>query len=205
MYCLGSMINRATFLRMGGAAALGVVVAPAAASAQLPAPTPIGDDAGYLQFGALGERVALNAYRRAVRQSSWWSADERATLDAIVARKVLHVQQLTAALGATAPSQSDYAVTLPDGAVASRRSTLGFLEGLEQLLVGVYLGGAGFSADQGTRVLLARVLANDAQDLAVLRGFHRMSIIVGLPNPIDVDAAGDQLDKLLDPTGYPTT
>ena len=43
-------------------------------------------------------------------------------------------------------------------------------ERIEALLVGVYLNGAAFSRDSATRLLLARLLTYDAQQLAWMRG-----------------------------------
>ncbi len=200
------MIDRASFLRLGAATALGVMVPAAAASAAaLPTPNPQGDDAGFLQFGALAEPVSLNAYRAAYKQSSNWSAADLAMFKTLIAQKVDHVNQLTAALGANAPQADDYTVKLPATALRSKRGTLSLLERLEQLLVGVYLGGAAFTADDASRLLIARLLASDAQDLSALRTLRGVPVLAALPTPIDLDAAGTQLDTLLDPAGYPTT
>lgn len=160
---------------------------------------------GFLQFGALAERVALDAYRAALKQRSFWSADELATFKTIASQKREHVQKLSAALGANAPAPDDYAVKLPASALRSRRGTLSLLEKLEQLLVGVYLGGAAFSADDATRLLIAQLLASDAQSLSALRTLRGVPVVATLPTPIDVDTAGTQLDSLLDAAGYPTT
>ncbi len=191
---------------IGGAGAVGGVAAPAAlAAAPLPTPAPIGDDAGFLQFGVLAERVSLTAYRRALQQRRTWTRDERDRFKAIVRQKVGHVQDLTAALGESAPSRDDYTVRLPARAFASQRGARRLLERLEQLLVGTYVNGSAFSADDGTRLLLSRLLVADAQALAGVRALRGVHVTAGLPAPIGLDAAGAQLDALLEPNGYPTS
>ena len=62
------MLTRAELLRLGGAALAGGAVVASPATAALPAPTPQGDDEGFLQFGALTERTALTFYRTALKQ-----------------------------------------------------------------------------------------------------------------------------------------
>lgn len=48
------------------------------------------------------------------------------------------------------------------------------------------------------------LLASDSQDLAWLRGLRGDPIVSTLPNPVDLETAGDQLDTLLQATGYPS-
>ncbi|HMJ37186.1 MAG TPA: ferritin-like domain-containing protein [Baekduia sp.] len=199
------MIDRAGFLRLGVATVVGGAIVPSAASAGLPNPVPVGDDEGFLQFGALAERVSLVYYRRAVKLRGVWSGTERTALQAAARQKVTHVQQLTAALGADAPSSDDYSVVLPDSAFRTRAGTLSLGARLERLLVGVYVSGAGFTADSASRLLLSRLLANDAQHLAALCALDRQPMVGGLPEPVDLAAAGDLLDQLLKANGYPTT
>src|SRR4249919_105016 len=131
---LRRMLTRARFLRLTAATAIAGAAGPTAARATLPAPTPQGDDEGYLQFGALTERAALNYYRRAARMAGAWQGGERDSLRAAAARKVVHVQRLTAALGADAPSASDFAIELPRSAFATRAGALTLGRRLESLL-----------------------------------------------------------------------
>jgi hypothetical protein len=198
------VIDRASFLRLGAAAAVGVLVPAAAASAQgLPTPAPQGDDIGFLQFGVLAEGASLDAYRAAAKADGWTAA-EQALLRTIIRAKAQHVAQLTAALGSDAPAPDDYTVKLPRGAFATARASRAFLERLEQLLVGVYVDGAAFSADPATRLLIARLLTSDAQNLSALRGLRGDPVVATLANPIDLETAGDQLDTLLQANGYPS-
>jgi hypothetical protein len=200
---LGQMLTRASFLRLGATATLGALAAPVGAHAALPAPMPQGDDEGFLQFGALTERTALVYYRRALRVRGFDSGD-RARLRAIAADKVVHVQRLTAALGADAPSVSDYAVDLPASAFATRAGALKLGRRLEGLLCGVYVGAVGFTADPATRLLLGRLLTSDATHLALVRDLAGLAPGGGLPDPVDLETAGAQLDSYLKANGYPT-
>lgn len=199
------MLTRARFLRLSAATALGGAVGPAAARAALPAPTPQGDDEGYVQFGALTERAALGYYRRAARMAGTWTRPERDSLRAAAARKVVHVQRLIAALGADAPSGSDFAIDLPRSAFATRTGALTLGRRLEGLLCGVYVGGVAFTADPATRLLLGRVLAADAEQLSHLRRLAGLPGGGGLADPIDLETAGTQLDSYLKANGYPTS
>ncbi|MEP6955037.1 MAG: ferritin-like domain-containing protein [Solirubrobacteraceae bacterium] len=200
---LRQMLTRARFLRLGTTVALGTLAAPAGARAALPTPTPQGDDEGFLQFGALTERTALAFYRRALKTRGLTSG-ERRRLRAVAAEKVVHVQRLTAALGADAPSVLDYAVALPASAFVTRAGTLKLGRRLESLLCGVYVGAVAFTADPASRLLLGRLLTSDAQHLALVRDLAGLAPGGGLPDPIDLKTAGAQLDTYLKANGYPT-
>ena len=114
------------------------------------------------------------------------------------------MQRLTAALGADAPSVSDYAVDLPASAFATRAGALKLGRRLEGLLCGVYVGAVAFTADPATRLLLGRLLTSDATHLAAVRDLAGLAPGGGLPDPIDLETAGAQLDSYLKANGYPT-
>jgi hypothetical protein len=71
-------------------------------------------------------------------------------------------------------------------------------------LTGVYVSGVAFTADPASRLLLGRLLAADARHLATLRDLAGLPGGGGLPDPIDLEAAGAQLDAFLQANGYPT-
>lgn len=201
-------VTRKTFLRLGAggvaAAALpavATVALPAVAPAAPPAPAPVGDDLGFLAFGVVGERTALTFYRRALAAPGLFTAAERRRLSHARRAKRAHVQRLNAALGADAVAADDYAVDFPKSAFATRARALDLGERLEELLVGVYLNGAGYAADAGTRLLVARLLAADAQLLAVVRMLAGKPVAAGLPMPLSTEAAGAVLDELITVTG----
>ena len=200
-------VTRSSFLRLGAATALAPVLAPpAAARAGLPAPRPIGDDEGFLQFGILAERAAQRFCTTAVAEPATWTPAERRALRAVARAKAGHVERLRSALGADAPGAGDFEIALPRRAFASRRGALLLGRGLEELLVGVYLSGVAFTADPATRLLLGRLLSAGAEQLAWLRraaGAARTA--PGLPDPLDLDAAGRRLDHYLKATTYPTS
>jgi hypothetical protein len=179
-------VTRSSLLRGGAAAAAGALLAPGAARAALPAPQPQGDDVGSLQFALLAERVSAAYYA---------AAGERASAK----RKARHVAKLTAALGADAPSEDDFAVRLPKraGPVLGVR--------IETLLVRSYTAALASTADGSTRLLLARLLAVDSQLLVLARAAAKLPPLTGLPVPIDLERAGTELDALLSVPNYPTT
>lgn len=190
-YIGSERLTRAALLRGGAAAGVATLMPAGLARAALPAPAPVGDDVGFLQFGALGERVALTYYRRAgARPAARQKAD--------------HVARLTAALGADAPAHDDFAITLPKRAFATPAGTLSLGVRIETLLVRTLVGALASTQDGSTRLLLARLLANDAQQLSSLRAAAGLPPVGGLPVPLDLEAAGADLDTLLSTTNYPT-
>ncbi|WP_445150402.1 hypothetical protein [Baekduia sp. Peel2402] len=184
--CIGSGVTRGALLRGGAAAALGAAIAPGAARAALPAPQPQGDDVGSLQFALLAEQVSAAYYT---------AAGDKTTAK----RKAQHVAKLIAGLGADAPAADDFAVRLP----AKVTPALGVR--IETLLVRSYTTALASTTDGSTRLLLARLLAVDSQLLTVARAAAKLPPVTGLPVPIDLEQAGEELDALLSVPNYPTT
>ena len=193
-------ISRSSFLRLGAAGALGglgaVAVGGAAASAA-PAPAPQGDDVGFLAFAVVAERATLVLYRGALPLRGAFSAAERRHLAAVRAAKRDHVERLNAVLGADAVARGDLDVALPARRLRSRAGVCGLGEDLEGLLVAVHLEGVSAASDPGTRLLLGRLLAFDQAQLTWLRAVSGRVGRLGLPAPLDVDAAGARLDRFL--------
>ena len=69
--------------------------------------------------------------------------------------------------------------------------------------MGVYLSGAGYAADPGTRLLVARLLTVDSQLLATLHAMSRQGADRRPADPLDTEQAGAALDKLLTVPGSP--
>jgi hypothetical protein len=192
-------MNREQFLRLGvagaaAAAGAGVLAAPAAAA--LPVPAPQGDDVGYLSFGAVAELTSLAWYRRALGVHGF-SSSERRRLRAAATAKRAHVIRLNTALGVDAIAPGDFAASFPASSLASRDKAIGLGRELENLLVGAYLNGAAFARDPGTRLLIGRLLAYDAEQLAWIRGLTGRLPGAGLPNPATLEQAGATLDGLV--------
>jgi Ferritin-like domain len=199
-------LSRSAFLRLGATgvatAATGVLGAGAARGAPPPV-TPQGDDVGFLAFGVVAERAALAFYRRALKAPGLFDAAERRQLVGARDAKVQHVTKINAALGSDAVGSHDFEFDLPKTAFSTRGRAVALGESLEELLVGVYLYGAGYAADQGTRLLVARLLTVDGQLLGALRAMAGKATAAGLPTPLDTEQAGDVLDKLLTVPGSP--
>ena len=198
-------LDRGAFLRLGasGVVAAAATALPAAALAAPPPATPVGDDVGFLAFGVVAERTALASYRRALTTPKLFSAADRRALDQAKAAKRTHVARLNAALGADAVGSGDYEVDLPKSAFASRARALDLGTSLEELHVGVYLSGAAWAADPGTRLLASRLLTVDGQILGDLRRLSGKAAVGGLPAPLDTEQAGAALDKLITVPGSP--
>lgn len=192
-------MNRGQFLRLGvagaaAAAGAGVLAGPAAAA--LPVPAPQGDDVGYLSFGAVAELTSLIWYRSALRVRGF-SAGERRRLSAAATAKRSHIGRINAALGADAPAPGDFAANFPASSLVSRDRAIALGREIEDLLVGVYLNGSAFARDSATRLMIGRLLAYDAQQLAWLRGLTGGLAGAGLPNPATLEQAGARLDRLV--------
>jgi hypothetical protein len=199
-------LSRSAFLRLGAsgvAVAAGGVLGTGAALGATPPATPQGDDVGFLAFGAVGERAALAFYRRALATAGLFDAAERRRLTEARRAKRQHLMKLNAALGSDAVASDDFEVDLPAKAFSSRGRAVALGESLEELLVGVYLNGAGYAADPGTRLLAARLLTVDGQLLAALRAMGGKPLAGGLPIPLSTEQAGGALDKLLTVPGSP--
>jgi ferritin-like protein len=198
-------ISRSAFLRLGAtgvtAAASGVLGAGVALGAPPPA-TPQGDDVGFLAVG-VGERAALAFYRQALSTPGLFEAGERSDLVQARRAKRQHLIKLNAVLASDAVASDDFRVDLPKTAFSTHARAVALGESLEELLVGVYLYGAGYAADPGTRLLIARLLTVDGQLLGAMRAMAGKPSNTGLPTPLSTEQAGDALDKLLAVPGSP--
>ncbi|ADB48939.1 ferritin-like domain-containing protein [Conexibacter woesei] len=195
--------DRSGFLRLsaaGAGAMLGAGALALPARAALPAPEPKGEDLGFLQLGAIGERVSLELYRAAAAAPALTVAERRRAAQ-IRAEKVKQVAKLDAALGEDALGDDSFTITLPARELASRASIGRFGERLEALLVGVYLNGVQNGEDRSTRLLLGRLLAYDVQQLAWLRALRGAPNFTRVPSPLSVELAGEQLDRFLSTPG----
>ena len=201
MLCLGmTTFDRAQFLRLGTAGALGAagagLLVPRAASAALPAPTPQGDDVGFLSFAVVAEMASVRAYQDALKVQGW-PAGVRTTVSAVAKAKGAHIRRINDVLRDGAVQPSDFGAQFPKGSFDTKARALGMLERLEGLLVSTYLFGVSYAADSSTRLLLGRLLAYDAEALAWLRTAAGTPAVAGLPVPLDLEAAGAQLDQYL--------
>ena len=199
-------LSRGAFLRVGagalGGTVVGVLGTGAAGAAPQP-PAPQGDDLGFLAFGAVGERATLAFYRTALKTPGLFNAAERRTLDEARKAKRTNIDKINAVLGEDAVGSKDFAFDLPKSAFTTRAKAVELGASLEELLVGVYLDGAAYAADPGTRLLVSRILTVDGQLLAALRMMKGGPAAAGLPIPLGVEQAGDALDKLITVPGSP--
>ena len=184
-------------LALGGSAAVALVSADRALAAPQP-PAPVGDDIGFLTFGAVAEGVLVAYYTAALALDAAWSDSERKLLAQARDRERDNVERLNAALGELDAIPLDsFEQTVK---VRSRGRALQRGRELETLVGGVYLNGVGYAADAGTRILLGRLLAVAARHNTLLTRLSGLPL-GGLPSPIDLDAAGTTLDTFIeDPT-----
>jgi Ferritin-like domain len=199
-------LSRGQFLRLGvtgvAVAAGGMLGAEAALGAPQP-PKPQGDDVGFLTFGVVAERTALAFYKKALTTPGLFDAADRRRLTQARAAKRDHVNRLNAVLGGDAVGAADYQVDFPKDSFSTRAKAVALGIELEKLLVGVYVNGAGYTADPGTRLLISRLLTVDGQLLGTLRMMIGKPVSDGLPNPLSTEQAGDALDKLITVPGSP--
>ena len=148
-------------------------------------------------------RAATSTAPPTARRAPGCRPRERRHIDRVASAKRAHILRLDAALGADAPLSGDFETVLPNGAVTTRARILALAEQLETLLVRVYLNGVGYAEDAATRLLLGRLLAYDAQQLAWLRIAAGKVTPAGLPGPIDLEPAAAQLDAFLSTPDFP--
>lgn len=199
-------LSRKGFLALGAsgvATAAAGALGPAAALAAPQPPAPQGDDLGFLAFGSVGEGASRVFYRQALATPRLFDAGERRRLTQALKAKREHIIRLSTAMGPDAVGPGDFEVDLPKSSFATRDKALVLGVSLEELLVGVYLSGAGYAADPGTRLLIARLLTVDGQLLASLHAMAGKAVGQGLPNPMSTDDAGAALDKLITVPGSP--
>jgi hypothetical protein len=199
-------LSRKGFLALGAsgvATAAAGALGPGLAAAAPQPPAPQGDDLGFLAFGAVAEGASRVFYRTALATPGLFDAGERRRLTQARNAKREHIIRLSAAMGPDAVGPGDYEVDLPKSSFATRDKALALGASLEELLVGVYLSGAGYAADPGTRLLVARLLTVDGQLLASLHAMVGKAVGQGLPNPMTTDDAGAALDKLITVPGSP--
>ena len=180
------------------AVGLALAAAPGAVAAA-PAPTPVGDDVGFVSFGALAERVSVAAYTQALHIPGF-SRRERSALSAARRARQRQADLLDAPLGGDAPRSDDFHIVVP---ATTKVAVLKAILGLDRALTSVYAYGTSQAQDPATRLLLARLLAGDAQFLSQDRVMAGLSPHAGLPAPLDVDAAGSVLDPYLQSVGTP--
>jgi hypothetical protein len=187
--------SRRQLLAASATAAAGLVAtALPQARAALPAATPVGDDLGFLAFGAVAEGVLAAFFDAALAISGAWSPAERRVLTEARAGHRANIARLNAALGPdNAITPGDFSRQVP---VSSRAGALKVGRQLESLVGGTYLGGVAASTDYGTRLLLGRLLALCASHGAILTRWSGEAGS-GLLSPVDLDAAGLKLDAYL--------
>jgi hypothetical protein len=166
-------------------------------------PKPQGDDVGFLAFGVVAERTSLAFYKKGLTTPGLFDAADRRRLTQARAAKRDHVNRLNAVLGGDAVGAADYQVDFPKDAFSTRAKAVALGIELEKLLVGVYVNGAGYTADPGTRLLISRLLTVDGQLLGTLRMMIGKPVADGLPIPLSTEQAGDGLDKLITVPGSP--
>jgi hypothetical protein len=192
-------IDRGQFLRLGAlsaGAAIGGGMLAAPADAALPQPTPGGDDLGFVQLGAVGERISL-AYYRTARHAPVLPGPERRRMALAREQKAKQCTALDAALGEDALGDETFEVVLPQDEFATRKRIALLGRELEGLLVALYLNGVQNASDRSTRLLLGRLLAYDVQQLAWLRGLRGGVNHTEVPAPQSVERVGAQLDRFL--------
>ena len=195
-----SRITRRGVLLAGTATALSASPALAAIKPRAATPstaTPVGDDVGFLQFGALAELLCVRLYATAAKHSGFSPRQRDWLLKARVADKQ-HYGLLAAPLGGDAPRAGDYRLNFPAKTLRSRARLLALCSELEALALGVYVTGAAQATDPGTRGLLAQLVGADTEHVACIRRIEGKAPPIGaLPAAIDLEVAGNKIDSFL--------
>ena len=194
-------VDRGQFLRLGAVGALAAVtgaVAVPAASAAGPAPAPVDDDLGFVQWAATAELVTVAYWDRALAERGFGEQAQR-WMTAMRERRRGPPREARAPCSATARrSDRDFKVVLPKRKLASRAATIAFGEELEEHMLRVLLGAVSQAARSRARgCCSAQILVNDTQHLDSLRQLAgEPSAFAGLRGPLELEPAGDWLDAL---------
>jgi hypothetical protein len=191
---LGTAVSRRQLLGAGTAAAAATLIATPKARAALTPATPVGDDLGFLAFGAVAEGVLSAFFDAALLVEGAWTATERTRLTEARAHHRANIDRLNAALGPdNAVTPGDFARTVK---VGSRAGALKVGRDLAKLVGGTYLGGVAATADYGSALLLGRLLAQVSSENTLLSAWAGEAL-PGLLAPVDLDAAGLKLDTYI--------
>lgn len=191
---LGIDVSRRQLLGAGTAAAAAAALGAPRAKAALTPATPVGDDLGYLAFGAVAEGVLSACFDAALELKGAWTPAQRRRLTQARAHHRASVDRLNAALGpddAVTPGDFERVVKL-----GSRAGALKVGRELATLVAGTYLGGVAATVDYGSALLLGRLLAQAGSDNTMLATWAGASL-PGLLSPVDLDAAGLELDTYI--------
>lgn len=193
-------LDRSQFLRLGAAGALatltGAAVVPAAA-AQAPAPTPQGDDIGFVQWAATAEMVSVAFWDRALAAKRF---------DAVVTKRMTamrdadqqHLAALSAVLLDEAPTAEDFRVVLPKKSFATKAGIIALGGEIEESITRAYLAGVAATVDPATGLLLGKLLVQDVQHLDAIRELSGISsAYAGRRGPLEIEQAGRWLDRHL--------
>lgn len=188
-------IDRGEFIRLGvlGAGA-GLLAVPATAGAT--APTPQGDDLGFVQFAAVGELVSLE-FARAARRAPAISGGVQRRIALTRNTKLKQFWNLNGILGTDAVSPTDYEIVLRERDFATEQRIAALGERIETLLVGTCLSAVHNTEDRATRLLMGQLLAYEAQQLAWMRELRGVTNPARLPAPLSLEQAGPSLDRFL--------
>jgi rubrerythrin len=187
-------IERGELLRLGLAGAL-LAAAPARAAG--PAPTPQGDDIGFVQWGATAELVAVTFWNRAIEADRFGERIRR-HLSAMREADRHHYGALSTALGEEAPTTEDFEVVLPKRAFASKAGIIELAEDIEESITRTYLAAVSEAVDPATRLLIGKLLVQDVSHLDAVRSLAGApSAFAGQRGPLELEQAGRWLDRHL--------
>jgi hypothetical protein len=185
-------LSRGAFLRRAGAGAAGFALMGGA----VPALGDTDGDLANVRLVAATKRLS-NHWYTAWLDSGLLEAGGRRLVLGIRRQEQDHYRRLATLLGATAPVDDDFTFTLPKGALRSQQAAQAFAVDLERLVLGVSIGAASRTGDQGVAELLARITAADGAHLSILDGFSGSPLGPSLPQPLSVQDASAQLAPFL--------
>lgn len=166
----------------------GVAAVPAQAETQDPA-----DDVGFLYAAAVGERVALEAYRQGATKVR---PSERVAFREARRKKSIAIRALSRELGEDAPTDEDLKIVFPAKSLADRASVLETVRQLETSIVGLGRSGLADATDPAVRRAMAGLVLTDAQLLTRVRAFQRRDPL-RVPGRVSVERIGVKLDGFL--------
>ena len=151
------------------------------------------EDLAWLRLSASAELVAAAFCARAERARVLSRGERRRFREALAADR-RHYALLAAAIGADAPTESDFSIGFSRRTFGSRARLLAVGARIKRTLVGLNLGGTESISNPALRALTARIAASEAAHLSYLSSLAGGAVLgAAMPRLLGVEEATAEL------------
>lgn len=147
------------------------------------------EDLAWLRLSASAELVAAAFCAAGARARVLSPGERRRFREALTADR-RHYILLAAAIGADAPTESDFSIGFPRRTFGSRARLLAVGARIKRTLVGLNLGATESISDPGLRALTARIAASEAAHLSYLSSLAGGAVLgAAMPRVLGIEGA----------------